>query len=395
MAMQEDQLATLQHAGDIIGSNEHGLRGNVQDSWTDAEYFQFFHVCQVFVCFRKLTTAVRLRTYMTRWRFHCLQERKIREVPKENADMTSVQASRLSLVEAVAEHENLCDRLSAERKTFAEKMYQHTVLGGAKMFIIFWRCRLIRTLGIAFQKWLLEMKHYSDTKKMDALMIRLEKGADELNDRQAKTKEIEELNSRLQLSLLVVMSVLRLRTHSKLMNICSSLKNDAKMRKQLLNEVLHIKDALKRYGAADVLATTTALERGKECMESLKSTREHLQVAQEAQNKIELVSAEIKKIQRDLQNCKDIWDRSAGISSTGMGLGGGITATATLAGKSSTEQSNDMEPEESVEKSERRRSSHHRHTSHHNHLVASHRKHSRRGSGGSGSSSSMTPATAN
>jgi len=396
--MVADKATAAKHVVSNIGGSELKLEA-VQDSWADAEYFHFFRVCQVFVGYRKQTEAARLRSYMTRWQFHCMQERKVRKGTEENADMT-VQAHRSSFLEALREHENLSHLIATERESFAEEMYQHTVIGGAKLFMTFWRCRVIRTLGIAFRKWYLEMRHYVSTKKMELLMISLDKGADELNERQAKMKEIEELNSRLQLSLLVVMSVLRLRTHSKLMDLCSSLKNDAKIRKQLFNEVMYIKDALKRFGAADALATATALERGKECLESLKSTQEHIQVAQEAQNKLKFVSAEIKKIQRELQNSKDIRDRNAGISSTGMG-GIAIAPTAHSASKTSastsTGQSSGIQSEEKVESKghEGHHSAHH-HSSHHSQSepAPAQKKLPRRGSGGNGSSSSATPAGA-
>lgn len=359
---------------------------SLQDSWMDAEYFLFFRVCQIFVCFRKQTAAVKLRTYMTRWRFHCHQERKVHAVVEASKDMTSVRAHRSSFLAALADHDALLGLMVAERDNFQEKMYQHTVIGGAKMFITFWRCRVVRRLGLAFQKWYLETLHSANTKTLERLLESQKRGTDELNDRQTKSREIEELNSRLQLSLLVVLSVLRLRTHSKLMNLCSSLEHDAKIRKQLFNEVVCVKDALKRYRTADILATTTALERGKECMESLKSTHDNVQVAREAHNKLRLMSVEINKIQRDLQNSKDIRDRNAGISSNSMGLGGGITPTAPSASKA---RSNDSEAEAAKPNNENKdhEKKHHHRTSHHDH---SQKKASRRASGASTGSATAT-----
>jgi len=362
---------------------------SLQDSWMNAEYFLFFRVCQIFVCFRKHTAAVKLRTYMTRWRFHCHQERKVHAVVEASKDMTSVQAHRSSFLAALADHDALLGLMVAERDNFQEKMYQHTVIGGAKMFITFWRCRVVRRLGLAFQKWYLEMKHSANTKTLERLLESQKRGTDELNDRQTKSREIEELNSRLQLSLLVVLSVLRLRTHSKLMNLCSSLEHDAKIRKQLFNEVVCVKDALKRYRTADILATTTALERGKECMESLKSTHGNVQVAREAHNKLRLMSEEINKIQRDLQNSKDIRDRNAGISSNSMGLGGGIAPTASSASKG---RSNDTEMEEAKPNNENKdhEKKHHHRKSHNQEKDHSQKKVLRRASGASTGSATAT-----
>ena len=96
---------------------------SLQDSWMDAEYFLFFRVCQIFVCFRKQTAAVKLRTYMTRWRFHCHQERKVHAAVEASKDMTSVRAHRSSFLAALADHDALLGLMVAERDNFQEKMY--------------------------------------------------------------------------------------------------------------------------------------------------------------------------------------------------------------------------------------------------------------------------------
>lgn len=319
----EEQHPAMQEMLELPSEEENQSVNNKLISWEDSEFILFYRVCKIFTSRHKQMKLVKLKNYMTRWVFACSQLRFI----QEEKITPEYLAHRSDLMSALAVQSNLEEMLNAENDEYNAKVYELTHIGGASMLITFWRCRTIRILSVAFQRWLLGVAHLESLRKLAGMSNQLRVDTKELSDRQAKSKDVDETNSRLQLSLLVVLSVLRLRTHSFLLSLYTARVRDAKVRKQLFSDVVLVKEALKRYMVQDTVGSTTALEHGKECNSSLQSVQDNILVAVEVHKKLKLASDEINRMQRNVRNTKVLLDRKSGVSSNGgvvSGTGTGI-----------------------------------------------------------------------
>ncbi len=293
------------------------LADRIPGEWGDNEYFLLFRVCNIFMDLRKQNNAAKVRRFLTIWKFNTQQLRRSHQSKGEAAESSILYVHRSNFLSAMEDFDKISEALRTEQNIQRHNAALMTNAGGAKMLISIWRYRLLRIMHVYFQRWVLESKHAETVKRLDDLRVNLQNGATALQERQTKSNEIEMANSRLQVSLLVVISVLRLRTHSFLVSLYSSRVHDAKLRKQLFLEMVSIKEALKQYSENDIIAKNTAAERGKESMLSLRAVQENTQIAKDTQQKLKLMSNEIQRTQREMQTNKEILDRKAGVASNG------------------------------------------------------------------------------
>ena len=261
-------------------------------------------IMRVFFCLRsyhKKKIAIKLRQCMTRWIF-CSQQSRASERKECKLNNDTNQKHREKFLAAFRDQEAFRSKMKVDGDVFRQKMYQLTNLGGARMLVTFWKCRLLRTMGIAFQRWFLNLEHAVNIKKIENMRRDIIGGEEELGDRKKKIKDIDELNSRLQLSLLVVLSVLRLRAHSFLVSLSSSRKQDAKERTKLFNELLAMKRALAKYDAEDERAMSTAQLRGEDHIRALNSVKVNLNQALRTHTALKQESDEMNEKQRYLHN---------------------------------------------------------------------------------------------
>ena len=130
---------------------------------------------------------------MTRWIFYSQQSRASeRKECKLNNDTN--QKHREKFLAAFRDQEAFRSKMKVDGDVFRQKMYQLTNLGGARMLVTFWKCRLLRTMGIAFQRWFLNLEHAVNIKKIENMRRDIIGGEEELGDRKKKIKDKDELN---------------------------------------------------------------------------------------------------------------------------------------------------------------------------------------------------------
>jgi hypothetical protein len=257
---------------------------------------------------KKLVLYKKFRCCFTRWRFYVENNIGPAIISKQSNAQHIANA-----IESLAENERLRAELKEETRIYTEKMYKVTHIGGARMMITFWKCRILRKLGAAFQRWCLGIQHLENLRKLDGLNDSVGSGHQELIQRKQKVKDIEETNSRLQLSLLVVLSVLRLRSHSFLVSLASARKQSANQRTHLWNELTSMKAALNKYNVEDVMATSTARERGKEYLRALDDIKKNIDSALLTQNALQHEFDELTKKQQDLYTNKELLAQKSGV----------------------------------------------------------------------------------
>ena len=269
----------------------------------EAQKVLLLRVAYTFRGVRKLDVSLAVRKKFTLWKFHC-QRAKAELYAKgidEDDNTVHLKLTEKYLV-TLEENENLRLQCKITEHEERAKRFQATHSGCARMLLTFWRCRILRVLGVAFHRWFLKVEHAENLRMSQDLHATLLSDQNTLGERKSKIKYVDELNSSLQLSLLVVLSVLRLRAHSFLVSLSTARKQDARVRTNLFRELGAMKEALHRFKIEDERATQTAIDRGKSYLDALGVARNNVRGALRTQKALKQESDEMNQKQKDLHS---------------------------------------------------------------------------------------------
>jgi len=257
-------------------------------------------VMYTFKCVRKVDRSSLLCKKFTVWKFRCQRMKAAQHAQGvDDEDDPEHNACTDEYLQALHENERLRARLDTHDEEERGKRFAVTHSGCARMLLTFWRCRILRVVAVAFHRWCLKVEHAANLLKSTELRDTLLSDQTTLGERKSKIKYADELNSRLQLSLLVVLSVLRLRAHSFLVSLSSARKRDAKVRTNLHRELVAMKKALHRFKSDDERATKTAIDRGKSYMDALQVTRDNISGALQTQKALKQENEEMNQKQKE------------------------------------------------------------------------------------------------
>ena len=223
-------------------------------------------------------TFSQLTKYFTTWTFITKRNPlKIANVTPEQEQQLA--RTRATILTSFTEYEEIRSTYDDEMRLFEEKVQRIKTENGCKLILIFMHLRYLNTLQYSFEKMKNFANHSGDVKSLQDDMAKIEGAFEEISATQSDIKEIEETNSRLQISLLVKLSVQRLRIHASLSLLYSTRERNRNMRKSLFDEICTIKEALARYDNMDAELMDSCVVAKDEYFNSLTSTKGHLEEA--------------------------------------------------------------------------------------------------------------------
>ena len=193
--------------------------------------------------------------------------------PEQTGQLVKTRATILS---AFKEYEEVASKYHKEFALFEEKVQTIKTENGCKLILITMHLRYLNTLKSAFEKIKVFAAHREDIVSLKRDIKELNSAMEKVNVTQTDIKEIEEINSKLQITLLVKLSVQRLRIHASLTTLYSTRERNRNMRKVFYDEVTAIKGALQKYDDTDAALFENCVAAKEEYFKSLHSTRTHL-----------------------------------------------------------------------------------------------------------------------
>ena len=248
----------------------------------------------------KVLAAHRQQKAFTCWRFFVEASRIIHvNDPVEDSEITDLRKSFLT---SFSDHENLSKTLEKEKYVLDDKMRRLRHERAGATLLIFMKCKYLNFQGRYFNYWKNHIKNpYFG--QIVAERKRLEDGFMIIKAREEEIRFIMETNSRLQLSLLVVIACLRMKSHVVLRRLSNLIKENKVNRQIVWEHIIATKKTVESVSVLKEELIQTAKENGEKFYPSLdhisdkvnKAYKAHAYLAQRLQDNCEQYSAKLEQ----------------------------------------------------------------------------------------------------
>ena len=242
--------------------------------------------CRALCIVHKRTNTVtfgKLQKAFTTWAFHSRHDASKDGTPLSPAQQDRLVLRRQRVLTASKEHGIVTTDFNAHEAQYMEKIHTIRYACGMKAIILFLHLRHLNHLRRAFDLWhIYSMNHDKITrakKERDGITKEFEK----INSKIEYIKDIEETNSRLQLSLLVKLAVLRLRAHTIITSMSATRERNRNMRQTIHDEIMNVKGSLSEYEEMEKKLLVSSSAHRDDYFSRLDRTRTRVSAVLEAQ----------------------------------------------------------------------------------------------------------------
>jgi hypothetical protein len=246
-----------------------------------------------------VTAMGRVHECFTKWVFHARNDAGAGAHAMSVGEATRLQAQRTKTLSAFDEHETFRSEYEREEKLYMSKINAIKKEGAAKSLAMYSNLRYLNSLRRGFDAMLLYAENHEEVdairRERDVSMVAFEK----ISDKMKYIKDVEETNSRLQLSLLVKLSVLRLRSHSTIQSMSATRERNRNIRSSIHDEITKIKEAMQANEDMEKQLVATALAHQDDYFNRLDRAKDQVGAALSMQT--ELKAMFDGNIQRQMQ----------------------------------------------------------------------------------------------
>ncbi len=220
--------------------------------WNDTQYYVFLRVIQKVIGLKKSERFGKLQQAWTSWvsQIHHIRSNDPELITESyialnrEFEKATSQEQRQEVLESFCEVEKGQQELEVVKGN--EKRNLVRVKKANALQVLSYACnwRQLCRVSTAFRSWHRNCMHWDELNRMQSHCDDLRDKFSLLREKNDRSKAIEEQNSRLLLSLLVVLSVLRVRAHLIMCKLSAYRQSQGKSRKVLAHEIYCVKEAL-------------------------------------------------------------------------------------------------------------------------------------------------------
>lgn len=228
-------------------------------------------------------TFSRMQRAFTKWAFHARHDISVDKGKLSGAQQSELRSNRAKVISAFEQHGVVTTEFNAHEKQYMEKISSIRHSCGIKVVSLSINLRYLNHLRRGFDLWHIYSQNHQKITKAKKERDNISKEFEKINAKMEYIKGIEETNSRLQLSLLVKLAVLRLRAHTIITSMSATRERNLNMRQTIYDEIIKVKESLAEYEEMEKkLLISSSAHRG-DYFSRLDNTKSQVAAALETQ----------------------------------------------------------------------------------------------------------------
>lgn len=228
-------------------------------------------------------TFSRLQRAFTKWSFHARHDMSANKIQLSTAQEDELDAKREKVTSAFEKHGIITTEYNAHEKQYREKIRIVRQSSGLKVLSLSIHLRYLNQLRRGFDTWHTYSQNHQVITKAKKEQNKIAKEFEKINSKIEYIKGIEETNSRLQLSLLVKLAVLRLRAHTIITSMSATRERNRNTRQTIYDEIMKVKASLAEYEEMERKLLVSSFAHSEDYFSRLGRTQAHVASALETQ----------------------------------------------------------------------------------------------------------------